>query len=152
MENSELNSRIYASEEIGRKYFENVAPKLFKNIKSIKFSENPIERFDCIVVGDKVYMIEIKVRNINSYQYDTIMIEPDKHSYLMSRVSDGYIPLYVNFFNDGVCLIFDLIRIGSELEEKTVKTDKITVNPSAGKKYQKRLYLKTSDAISKKYK
>lgn len=152
MDSNELSKRINQSENVGRNYFESVIPKLFSSVKKIKFSENQLERFDCIVVGLKVYMVEIKVRNIDSTKYDTIMIEPDKRNYLMSMVENGFTPLYVNFFNDGKCLVWDLIKVGKDFTSGIRTTNKVTVNPSAGKKEVNRLFLKTSDAISVDYK
>ena len=47
--------------------------------------------------------IELKSRNISIDKYDTIYIEEDKYKHLLMKwENDGEIPLYINFFNNGV--------------------------------------------------
>ena len=47
--------------------------------------------------------IELKTRNISIDKYDTIYIEEDKYKHLLMKwENDGEIPLYINFFNNGV--------------------------------------------------
>ena len=71
--------------------------------------------------GRKV-IIELKTRQMvllpdgqlsgQGYTCDTIFIEHNKHSFLlMEHVVDGFVPLYINFLEDGTVIIHNLLHI-----------------------------------------
>lgn len=56
--------------------------------------------------------IELKYRNININTYPTIYIESHKIAdMLLDYVTLDYVPLYVNFLNDGHVVVFNLAKL-----------------------------------------
>lgn len=142
------NEDAIECERIGRTYFKNVAKKLFKNIdleKDLKFSELITDDYDCYVTTDKKYIIEIKCRNIDSTRYDDFILDTAKHSFLMSEMVKGYTPLYVNFFTDGVFMVWDL-SVKKSFREQITTSNRVHVNPNAGKKTLNRFFVNKADA------
>lgn len=55
--------------------------------------------------------IELKRRDMNSTQYSEYFIEADKLADGLMYALEGYKPLYINFFNDGKVLTWDLTNL-----------------------------------------
>lgn len=136
-----IRERVLSSEEKGRNYFRNIAPRVFKDLKKITQSLKISDKYDCIVTAKQEYIVEIKVRNMKSTRYADYMMEESKYKYLMERAKEGYVPLYVNFFEDGLCLIWDLTEEAEFLNAKTMLANRTTVNLGAGKVDKKCLML-----------
>lgn len=124
------------NETKGRKYFQQIVNSIFPDYQEVKFSDLHFSRWDSAVLmkdGTK-YLIEIKCREMNSNKYSDYMIESEKYEYLMNQINNGYTPIYVNFFWDNTCLVWNLEE-QSEIGKKEVYCNKATVNPNAGKKW-----------------
>ena len=70
--------------------------------------------FDLLYTGTTSnYVAEIKYRDDYASSASTIvstglMLEKSKYNALIKKAKDGYIPLYIMIFNDGVCAIYNL--------------------------------------------
>ena len=118
---------------------------LFKSVRrNAKYS--PIDYMGMDKKG-RICSIELKRRNFNMDRYKSIFIEPEKAWHLINRYEQyDLIPLYVNFFDDGV-LMFDLRKYEKpniELEHKKVK---IYNNGHNEEQNVWRMELPTDDAI-----
>lgn len=135
------------NETKGRKYLKQIANNIFPTLKKLSFSDNKFARWDSAVQteDDSRYMIEIKCRNMDSTKYKDYMIEEKKLQFLIEKAAEGYIPLYINFFEDGKCLVWDL-RYEMESESRDITCNRVTVNPNAGKVTRKRLFLKRNNS------
>lgn len=131
--------KIEVSENIGRKYLESIIHKLFKNVKQVNFSSFS-DKHDCIILADNNFVVEIKVRTITSNTHPDYMIEEHKYKSMMSWVSKGYIPIYVNFFTDGVCLAWNLLK-ADNLKVQQFNINKLNVNPDSQKVIRDRILL-----------
>lgn len=77
--------------------------------------------------------IELKKRNFTCRMFATTAIECEKFWLMYNRwLQYGYVPLYINFFNDAI-LVFDLRKI--EDPDKTLKYHMMTItNKGYGEK------------------
>lgn len=104
-------------------------------------------RFDAFATDqlDNDYAIEIKIRNIPSTKFDTIALDTTKYRYLYLLGLSGYIPLFISFFSDGVCLIWKIT------EDLPTEDKEITIyNPGLCEYQTKSLtYLSVKDAIKR---
>lgn len=121
MEHLSMNtiaSKVEKAEAIGRQYFRQIVGKVIPGYKELVFSDNQYSKWDGAIKGKKStkYFVEIKVRNMSSSKYNDYMIEEKKMNYLLEMYDkEGYIPLYVNFFEDGKALVWNLA------EEREIK-------------------------------
>ncbi len=147
----QIAALVEFNESRGRNYLLQIINNIFPDMDSVAFSKNQFARWDSIVkTSDKRYMIEIKCREMPSTRYEDYMIEEKKMEYLLQCSANGYIPLYINFFTDGTCLVWDLrFELGSE--SRNVLTNILTVNPNAGKVVRKRNFLLKANATSYTY-
>lgn len=105
---SAVNNRIENCEAKGRKYFHKMVNKVINDVKSVSFT-GMTERHDCNVdTTDKSYAVEIKVRTPEHNTYKTVILKKAKYDYLMSGIGEGFTPLYVNFYSDGIALVWNL--------------------------------------------
>ena len=103
-----VNSRIENCETKGRKYFHNIVNKVINDVESVTFT-GTTDRHDCNVdTKDKSFVVEIKVRTPDHDRYKTVILKKAKYEHLMSGVGEGFTPLYVNFYADGVAAIWNL--------------------------------------------
>lgn len=89
------------SEQIDNMYFKyfNDNIKWFKEMNR----QDHYSRVDWLCKDDKdrISNVELKLRTNDINQYENIFIEEDKMNYMMeSYEREGYIPLYINFFQD----------------------------------------------------
>ena len=56
------------------------------------------------------YVVEAKCRQGKVNQYPDHLIEKKKYDVLAGYLKDGYTPLYVNFFNDGNTIVYNLTK------------------------------------------
>lgn len=60
----------------------------------------------------RTFDIELKYRNIKHNQYNTILIESDKYANALNNfIFDQKEQLYINFFEDGYMMIFNLLKL-----------------------------------------
>lgn len=70
--------------------------------------------FDLLYTGTShCYVAEIKYRDDYASTASTItniglLFEKSKYNALLEKAKDGYVPLYIMLFNDGVCAIYNL--------------------------------------------
>lgn len=134
----EVSEQVEINENKGRNYFTQIINQIIPNAKTIAFAQDQYSKWDVCVQTEKGinYMVEIKCRLMKSNKYNDFMIEEKKMEYMLSKAE--YIPLYVNFFEDGQALVWNL----KEEEDKTINreylTNRVTVNPAAGKVVRKR--------------
>lgn len=148
---TEIAALVEFNESRGRNYLLQIINNIFPDMDSVAFSKNQFARWDSIVkTSDKRYMIEIKCREMPSTRYEDYMIEEKKMEYLLQCSANGYIPLYINFFTDGTCLVWDL-RFEGGAEQREIYCNKVTVNPNAGKVTRKRNFLLKANATSYTY-
>lgn len=160
---ADVAALVELNENRGRKYLSQIISAVMPNLTSLSFSDNPFSRWDSAareqftvtVDGvttqeDRKYIIEIKCREMESTRYADYMIEDKKFTYLMNTAANGYIPLYVNFFTDGTCLIWDL-RYEMDAENRDIYCNKVTVNPNAGKVNRSRKFLLRKNATAYNY-
>lgn len=96
----------------------NESKKWFKSIKPTKeFSKFDVK---AVTKDDRKCNIELKSRNMSANQFEDVFIEESKFYELLGRYyQNKEIPLYINFFNDGIVLIFNLLNVG-DIEERYV--------------------------------
>jgi len=143
----EISNLVNKNETKGRKYFLQIVHLLFPDYQEVKFSDLQFSKWDSAVLmkdGEK-YLIEIKCREMNSDRHPDYMIEEKKYEYLMNQVNNGYTPIYVNFFWDNTCLVWNLEE-QTEIGKKEVYCNKVTVNPNAGKTLKTRNMLLSRNA------
>lgn len=82
-------------------------------------------------------VIELKYRDLPSDAYDSYIIESDKLTDGLLYHLRGIKPLYINFFNDGKVLVWDL----SNPDNKPVKQKGRRENPGHGRQDSSCYYL-----------
>lgn len=90
--------------------------------------------------------VELKTRFMDIFKFDTIFIEVEKYEHLMEKYqNEGYIPLYINFFQDSNHVaVWDLRKINKETTEVI---QKLILDPGDQQtKLVKRMLLHTMDA------
>lgn len=84
-----------------------------KNIHQWEWQEQ-MTHYDLLYSGSShCYVAEIKYRDDYASTASTIvstglMLEKSKYNALLEKAKDGYVPLYIMLFNDGVCAIYTL--------------------------------------------
>lgn len=101
-----MSNEFTNCEAKGRELLYNVLTQCFNlNPTTITFTDNYC-RHDC---ETSEYLIEVKVMNVTHTQYPDYVLEAEKLEYMLSSAAlTGKKPLYVNFFTDGVCVIWGL--------------------------------------------
>ena len=66
--------------------------------------------------------------------------------------NEGYIPLYVNFFEDGKALVWNLAEEKDKVLQREYTSNRATVNPGAGKVTRNRNMLLRDNAKFYDYK
>jgi hypothetical protein len=134
----EIDSLVELNETKGRNYFLQIINQVIQNVETVAFAQDKYSKWDCCVQTKKgvKYMIEIKCRFMKSNKYNDFMIEEKKMEYMLSKPE--YIPLYVNFFEDGQALVWNLKEEEGETVNREYLTNRVTVNPLAGKVVRKR--------------
>lgn len=135
-----MNPNVNKAEERGR----NIAYQFFKNkFKSLiwkPLSDN--EYIDIQATGDTAYKmdIEVKVRNIDYTQFDSVWLELFKYNNLM-RYSDNKIKLYFNYFpKNNAIILYTLNQMDAEVFENVnseIMSKTTCVNDKKGDKVKK---------------
>lgn len=100
------------AEQKGREQFLTLLQQI--EATDIVFTEDEFDRTDCyFTFKGRRLTAEIKVRNIAHNQYPTHLLEVSKLEALVEIQKEQQLDnfWYVNFFNDGVCCIYDRQRI-----------------------------------------
>ncbi len=136
------------AENIGRRYFKNVAASLGIEENELIFTEGDYDGHDA---ETPKAIIEIKVRTISSTKYRDFILEFKKLEYMLkASKSVGKIPYYVNFFSDGVVMFWDLRKVKELIAPQTQRCKATTA--VYGGYVDKVIYKLPSDmAIKKTY-
>lgn len=68
-------------------------------------------------LGNK-YVIEVKIRDFPSSQFDTAVIDTSKLNYLKLQSYEGYIPLYICFYSNQIAICWNISTTEPNLTEK----------------------------------
>ncbi|WP_299988680.1 hypothetical protein [uncultured Pontibacter sp.] len=99
----------------------------------------------------KKCVAEFKIRDVSSTAYPSAMIEKKKFDYLMGRYQEtGELPIYQCYYNDGVCLLFNLLKC-QDIQVELIPCPKYTMNRAAGKTDKYVLNLPTDRALRMQY-
>ena len=140
-------------EAIGRKKLKQLfetSPKISK----YEFAEHEFDKVDAFSTGQTGRCTyEIKNRNILSTKYDTYLLELDKYNALMYEYTEeGYTPYYINFFSDGICIMWDVSKIDIEDRvELKYCTNKTAIGYKRGEKQKKVILLKPEEGNRFRY-
>lgn len=144
-----MSNEFIKAENEGRNLMYNVlTQQLNLDPNTILFTSDYC-RHDC---ETEQYLIEIKVRNIAHNQYHDFILEADKLDYMLQMSADtGKKPLYVNFFNDGVCVIWSLSTVKERVQPEPKRCRKTTAK--YGEYIDKQVYMIRVDdtALTIKY-
>ena len=145
-----VNDRIENCEAKGRQYFYKAAKNIFSDLESVSFT-GTTDRHDCNVeTKTKSFVVEIKVRTPAHDKYSTVIIKRAKYDYLMSGITDGFIPLYVNFYSDNTAVIWNLAKV--RVVGKSMKYVRVTeMNSNSAMEWQEFYELHIDDAVTLKY-
>ena len=109
-----------------------------KYIKDIYLSDiyTNIDEFDCCIldINNKLYIIEVKVRNNTSDRYDGDLIMSRKY-YELLDLSSRYnaIPLYIMYFTDNIFRVYNLLDIDCVFDITSAKSIKDCVGCNSDK-------------------
>lgn len=104
-------NKFLQGEEVGRRYWEQL---LIKNkVTDYQFEKDEYSAWDCTYIWNNItFLVEIKVRNCSSTEYPDFILETDKCNNILNEcLQNNYRGLYVNFFNDGIVVIWDLNKV-----------------------------------------
>lgn len=105
------------------------------------------ERKVIIELKDRNYAYDEESKTItkDGKHYSTVFIESHKIASLLLDSIDGFLPLYVNFMNNGYVLIFVL----TQLKTRPVETDEMNIRSKGYNSFEvcKRQGLSIEDAI-----
>lgn len=85
--------------------------KVYQWFTDFTLPESKFSYYDAIGIGTKSgdpYLLEYKCRNHDSTKFTTAIIDEDKY---LNLVTSQTRPYYLNFFNDGRLLVWDLWEI-----------------------------------------
>jgi hypothetical protein len=147
MTTTELRNRVAVAETKGRKLLLSNINVLFPDAEKIYLSEGQYDKWDVAIESSNGsrYLIEIKFRNMSSTRYSDYMIEEEKFDYLLSKTKKGITSIYLNFFDDAKALMWE-INNDSMYDNRVYTSDKVNVNPNAGKITRSRNMLPASHA------
>jgi len=148
---SSVNNRIENCETIGRKYFNKIVNKVINDVKSVSFT-GITDRHDCNVdTTEKSYVVEIKVRTPAHDKYSTVILKKAKYDHLMSGVGEGFTPLYVNFYSDGVVAVWNL-ETAKIRHKRDIYVRKTEMNSNSEMEWQEFYEFHIEDARKYSYK
>jgi hypothetical protein len=151
MKNIEIERLVNLNEDRGRVYLKQIVKDIIPECVELYFSPHQYSEWDALIrTPDNKYIIEIKCRDMVSTKYYGYIIEERKLQYLLKKSTEGYIPIYINFFKDGKCLLWDL-RFEDFTDKQDMYCNKVTVNPNAGKKLKTQTLLNKRNATEYNY-
>lgn len=96
----------------------------WKNIKRAEYAAD--YDYEGTLIDNRHTIIELKTREMNADKYEEYFIEADKLAdcYIHATMSNST-PLYINFFNDGQTLIWNLQQLDTPpVKEKVRRANK----------------------------
>lgn len=127
-------------------WFKNI-DKLFWKAHADASGMTRDERKVIIELKDRNYAYDEETKTItkDGKHYKTVFIESHKIASLLLDSIDGFLPLYVNFMNNGYVLIFVL----TQLKTRPVETDEMNIRSKGYNSFEvcKRQGLSIEDAI-----
>lgn len=141
-----MKDRFSEAEERGRnKYKKDLDNSPY--LMLYKFTEDKFNPIDCYVTvitsGDNHYAVEIKYRDIpiTSYSASGLILEVIKKNALIDAWElSGYVPYYVNYFQDGR-IVWDLRKI-KDLDDRIItKSCTKTTAENYGNRVDKKVIL-----------
>lgn len=122
------------------------------NIEQHYQDSNPVDIYVTATTrngNERYYSFECKDRQMNHTKYadSGYLIEQRKIDSLLKESERGYTPIYLNTFNDGYCICWDLSKINfNECDELDKPLPKTTVADTTKSKKNNRL-LKNNQAV-----
>lgn len=136
-------TKFQICEEKGRMIVEKL---LHSNNNILKWEwQKQMTHYDLLYSGtSNCYVAEIKYRDDYASSASTIvstglMLEKSKYNALLKKAKDGYIPLYIMLFNDGVCAIYT-VNANKQLHWQTKSLPRFTAE-NAGTKEKTITYI-----------
>lgn len=79
----------------------------------------------CKDVKGRKIALEIKIRSCGIKTYPSIFFEPHKYQVMKEKEKEGYIPLYLCFFNDDTAAMWDVRKLSPYDMDSTKTVEKV---------------------------
>lgn len=144
------NNKIENCEAIGRQWFYNNIDSIISGSTEVVFTPTTF-RHDAEVVGaNGKFAVEIKTRTCAHDAYDTNLIKGTKILAMQALAKKGFVPIYVNFYNDGYVRVWNLMKLRTcVMEMKYVR--KTQMNDYSAMEEQPYYHLSMADSRTFKY-